>query len=40
VHAVVAVDALTGEIITRHNGPFSIGRLGDRLGAPGEDGCD
>ena len=40
VHAVVAVDALTGEIVTRHNGPFSIGALGERLSAPGEDGCD
>jgi hypothetical protein len=40
VHAVVGVDALTGEVITRHNGPFSIGPLGERLSAPGEDGCD
>jgi hypothetical protein len=40
VHAVVGVDALTGEIITRHSGPFSIGPLGERLSAPGEDGCD
>ena len=36
----VAVDALTGEVITRHDGPFSIGALGERLSAPGEDGCD
>jgi hypothetical protein len=40
VHAVVAADALTGRIITRRNGPFTIGRLGERLSAPGEDGCD
>lgn len=40
VHAVVAVDALTGEIIERRNGPFSIGSLGERISAPGEDGCD
>jgi hypothetical protein len=40
VHAAVAVDALTGKIVMRHNGPFSIGRLGERLSAPAEDGCD
>ena len=40
VHAAVAADALTGKIITRHNGPFTIGALGERLSAPGEDGCD
>jgi hypothetical protein len=38
--AVVSVDALTGEIIARHNGPFSIGPLGGPISAPGEDGCD
>jgi hypothetical protein len=40
VHAAVAADALTGEIITRRKGPFTIGRLGERLSPPGEDGCD
>jgi hypothetical protein len=40
VHGVVAVDAQTGELITRRTGPFSVGRLGERLTAPGEDGCD
>jgi hypothetical protein len=40
VHAAVAADALTGEIITRRRGRFTIGRLGERLSAPGEDGCD
>jgi hypothetical protein len=40
VHAVVAANALTGEIIRRRHGPFTIGRLGERLSAPAEDGCD
>lgn len=40
VHAAVAVDALTGKVVTRHDGPFSIGSLGERLSPPGEDGCD
>ena len=40
VHAAVGVDALTGEIVTRRDGPFSIGALGERLSPPGEDGCD
>jgi hypothetical protein len=40
VHAVVAVDALTGAVVARRNGPFALGRLGERLGTPGEDGCD
>jgi hypothetical protein len=40
VHAVVAADALTGETLTRRDGRFTIGRLGDRLSAPAEDGCD
>jgi hypothetical protein len=38
--AAVAVNALTGETVARHNGPFSIGLLGERISAPGEDGCD
>jgi hypothetical protein len=40
VHAAVGADALTGEILTRRRGRFTIGRLGDRLSLPGEDGCD
>jgi hypothetical protein len=40
VHAAVAAAALTGEIVTRRRGPFTIGRLGGVLSAPGEDGCD
>jgi hypothetical protein len=40
VHAAVAADALTGEIVARRRGPFTIGRLGERLSPPSEDGCD
>lgn len=40
VHGAVAVDAMTGAIVARHSGPFSIGSLGGRISPPGEDGCD
>jgi hypothetical protein len=40
VHAAVGVDAMTGAIVARHDGPFSIGPLGERLSAPADDGCD
>jgi hypothetical protein len=39
-HAVAGVDALTGETVARRSGPFALGRLGDRLSVPAEDGCD
>ncbi len=40
IHAAVAADGLTARTVARHHGPFTIGRLGERLSAPGEDGCD